>query len=101
MLTHISWLLKSRKRLPSGVQKCTPFARATGMGSTVPWADHSKIVCFLERATISSPVNAASGSSGAPLQERAGPGPPRERLVVDDDLAAGEDGFGHAGDLAS
>ena len=30
MLTHINWLLKSRKRLPSGVQKYTPFARATG-----------------------------------------------------------------------
>ena len=32
MLTHISWLLKSMKRLPSGVQKYTPFARATGIG---------------------------------------------------------------------
>ena len=56
MLTHISWLLKSMKRFPSGVQRYTPFACATGIGSTVPWADHSKIVCFLDSSTISFPV---------------------------------------------
>ena len=55
MFTHISWLLKSMKRFPSGVQKYMPLARATGIGSTVACADHSKIVCFFDRATISSP----------------------------------------------
>jgi hypothetical protein len=34
MLTHISWLLKSRKRRLSGVQNQHPFAPATGIGST-------------------------------------------------------------------
>src|SRR6266446_5463196 len=33
-----------------------PFARATGMGSTLDCADHSKSVCFLVRSTISWPV---------------------------------------------
>src|SRR5262245_50097270 len=51
----MSWLLKSRKRLPSGVQNQTPFAPATGMGSTFDCADHSKIVWRFVRATISSP----------------------------------------------
>ena len=55
MLTHINWLLKSMKRFPSGVQKYTPLARATGIGSKAPCADHSKIVCFFDSATISSP----------------------------------------------
>ena len=41
MLLHINWLLKSRYRLPSGVQKYTPSARATGIGSIVDCADHS------------------------------------------------------------
>ena len=41
MLEHISWLLKSMKRLPSGVQKWMPWALATGMGSTLLCADHS------------------------------------------------------------
>ena len=59
MFTHINWLLKSRKRLPSGVQKYTPLARATGIGSTAPCADHSKMVCFFDSATISSPVMVA------------------------------------------
>ena len=46
MLVHISWLLKSRNRLPSGVQKYTPSARAIGIGSTADCADHSKMVCL-------------------------------------------------------
>src|SRR5262245_24590137 len=33
-----------------------PLARATGMGSTLDCADHSKSVCFLVRSTISCPV---------------------------------------------
>src|SRR6266545_1345736 len=44
------------KRCPSGVQKCTPLARATGIGSTAPCAAHSEIVCFFDRAMISSLV---------------------------------------------
>ena len=48
MLSAISWLLKSMNRVPSGVQKKTPFARATGSGSTVPCAAHSEIVCCFE-----------------------------------------------------
>src|SRR4029450_11766630 len=63
ILMHINWLLKSRKRLPSGVQKYTPCARAMGMGSTGFWGAHSKIVCFLERAMISSPVIGQKGYS--------------------------------------
>src|SRR5215469_5978133 len=35
-----------------------PLARATGMGSTLAWADHSNRVCFLVRLTISWPVMA-------------------------------------------
>ena len=31
------------------------LARATGIGSTVACAAHSKIVCFFDRATMSSP----------------------------------------------
>src|SRR5258705_9766525 len=57
MLVHISWLFMSMKRLPSGVQKWMPLARATGIGSTFDCADHSNSVCFLVRATISSPVS--------------------------------------------
>src|SRR5262245_8966713 len=56
MLVHISWLFMSMKRLPSGVQKWTPLAPATGIGSTLDWADHSNSVWRLVRATISSPV---------------------------------------------
>ena len=41
MFEHMSWLLKSMKRLPSGVQKWMPCARATGMGSTLVCTDHS------------------------------------------------------------
>jgi hypothetical protein len=41
MFTHINWLLKSRYRLPSGVQNQQPLAPATGMGSTFDCADHS------------------------------------------------------------
>src|SRR5688500_16217554 len=41
------------KRLPSGVQKYTPSARATAIGATFLCAVHSKIVCFFESATIS------------------------------------------------
>ena len=44
------------KRFPSGVQKYTPLARATGIGSTAPCTAHSKIVCFFVSAMISSPV---------------------------------------------
>src|SRR5271157_5719313 len=33
-----------------------PFARATGIGSTLDCADHSNSVCFLVRSTISLPV---------------------------------------------
>src|ERR1700674_1151517 len=33
-----------------------PFARATGMGSTLDCADHSNSVCFFVRSTISWPV---------------------------------------------
>src|SRR5918995_2076115 len=44
------------KRLPSGVQKYTPSARATAIGATFFCAAHSKIVCFFESATISSLV---------------------------------------------
>src|SRR5215470_9447449 len=36
-----------------------PFARATGMGSTLDCADHSNSVCFLVRSTISLPLMAA------------------------------------------
>src|SRR5688572_25889011 len=53
-LTHINWLLKSRYRLPSGVQKYTPFERAIGIGSTCDCADHSKNVCRLHSSTISA-----------------------------------------------
>src|SRR5262245_66642760 len=63
--THINWLLKSRYRLPSGVQKYTPFERATGMGSTVLWADHSNTVCRFESATISSLVSAVRVAGSA------------------------------------
>src|SRR4029453_16299397 len=56
MFTLINWLLKSMKRLPSGVQKYTPSARATAIGATFFCAVHSKIVCFFESATISSLV---------------------------------------------
>src|SRR4026209_1061431 len=56
MFTHISWLLKSRYSLPSGVQKYEPLAPATGIGSTLPCADHSYRVWRLVRAIISSPV---------------------------------------------
>src|SRR5262245_14633522 len=69
MLTHINWLLKSRYRLPSGVQKYTPLARATGIGSTAPWTDHSKIVCCFESAITSSPV-IDTGSQGSPSRLR-------------------------------
>src|SRR3954471_19142386 len=62
MLTHISWLLKSRKRLPSGVQKYTPLARATGIGSTAACAAYSNIVCFFVSAMMSSPVIVRSAS---------------------------------------
>src|SRR5436190_18574454 len=62
MLTHINWLLKSRNRLPSGVQNQHPFAPATGIGSTLDCADHSNSVCALVRATISSPVMAGGVS---------------------------------------
>src|SRR5215475_5676087 len=54
MLTLISWLLKSRYRLPLASQKKTPFARATGMGATSAWTENSKRVCCLQRRTISS-----------------------------------------------
>src|SRR6266852_2616468 len=54
MLTLISWLLKSRYRLPLASQKKTPFARAIGLGATSAWTDHSKRVCCLESRTISS-----------------------------------------------
>src|SRR5207302_6814367 len=33
-----------------------PLARATGIGSTAAWADHSKSVCRRQSSTISSPV---------------------------------------------
>src|SRR5437588_7764135 len=56
MFTDMSWLLKSMKRFPSGVQKKIPLAFATGIGSTLDWADHSNKVCFLVRSTISCPV---------------------------------------------
>src|SRR5688500_5176483 len=62
MFVHMSWLLKSRYRLPSVVQKWTPFARATGMGSTLVWIDHSNTLCLRHRATISSPVREASST---------------------------------------
>src|SRR5689334_4360207 len=54
MLTHINWLLKSRKRLPSGVQNQQPLAPATGIGSIACCADHSNSVCRFVSATISS-----------------------------------------------
>ena len=44
------------KRLPSGVQKYTPSARATAIGATFFCAVHSKIVCVFDSATISSLV---------------------------------------------
>src|ERR1700722_17669119 len=56
MFTDINWVVKSMKRLPSGVQKWMPLARATGIGSTFDCADHSNSVCFLVRSTISWPV---------------------------------------------
>src|SRR5512141_2681196 len=70
MFTDISWLLKSMNRLPSGVQKWTPFARATGIGSTLDCADHSNIVCFRVRATSSSPVSGL-GSAMLDLRRRS------------------------------
>jgi hypothetical protein len=60
MFVHISWLLKSRYRFPSGVQKYTPLALSTTIGSTRPCTAHSEIVCFFERAAISSLVIADS-----------------------------------------
>src|SRR5580658_434625 len=60
MFTDINWLLKSMNRFPSGVQKYMPFARATGIGSTLDCADHSNRVCFLVRSTISWPVMAGT-----------------------------------------
>src|ERR687896_181506 len=71
---HISWLLKSRYRLPSGVQKYTPLAPATGIGSTFDCADHSNSVWRLVRATISSPVivpRSVSIAMGPPLALRS------------------------------
>src|SRR5687767_2748160 len=50
------------KRLPSGVQKYTPSARATAIGATFFCAVHSKMVCFFESAAISSLVMAISSS---------------------------------------
>jgi hypothetical protein len=70
MFTHINWLLKSRYLVPSGVQKWTPLAPATGMGSTPAWADHSNSVCFFESATISAAVR--RGALGAPVVTIAG-----------------------------
>src|SRR5215212_1384302 len=63
MLTHINWLLKSRKRLPSGVQNQQPFAPATGIGSTLDCADHSNNVWALVSATISGPVMAGAAAA--------------------------------------
>src|SRR5579864_1167059 len=108
MFTHINWLLKSRYRLPSGVQKYTPRARATGIGSTVPCADHSKSVCFLASWTISSLViTAAAGptfatrSPRASLHERPRSGLAGEGPAVDDHAAARDHGLSHARDLAA
>src|SRR5215218_4710915 len=56
MFTLINWLLKSMNRVPSGVQKYTPSARATAIGATLFCAVHSKIVCFFDSSTISSLV---------------------------------------------
>src|SRR5262245_9035296 len=64
MLTHISWLLKSRKRFPSGVQNQQPFAPATGIGSMAPCADHSKSVCFFLRSTMIWPLRPSMVSTG-------------------------------------
>src|SRR5436305_762198 len=107
MFTHINWLLKSRYRLPSGVQKYTPFARATGSGSNVPCGDHSKIVCFFESRMISSDVmrwaglQAALHLSRASFQKRASAGFAGEGAGVDDNLPARDDGVRRARDLAA
>src|SRR5258708_37702003 len=37
-LTLISWLLKSMKRRPSTVVKCTPLALATAIGFSPDWS---------------------------------------------------------------
>src|SRR4029450_5098502 len=63
MFTHISWLLKSRYRFPSGVQNQQPFAPATGIGSTFDCADHSNSVWALVRATSSASVTLDSAGA--------------------------------------
>src|SRR4051812_15912576 len=75
MLTHINWLLKSRKRFPSGVQNQQPLAPATGIGSIAPCADHSKSVCFFVRSTMTWPLSpAASTVFMGSFVARPGPG---------------------------
>src|ERR1700687_4088626 len=52
-----------------------PWARATGMGSTAACAAHSKSVCFLDSAIISSPVIVIKALA-------AGPHPRRELTLM-------------------
>src|SRR5437870_2656340 len=49
-----------------------PWARATGMGSTVACAAHSKSVCFFDSAIISSPVIVIYNNSIKEIHMRIG-----------------------------
>src|SRR6516164_1963078 len=65
-----------------------PLARATGMGSTFDWADHSNRVCFLVRSTISWPVIAGLAtvvvmdSSRSKSFHHGGTAPRRQSILV-------------------
>src|SRR5262245_63308579 len=61
MFTPISWLLKSRYRLPSTVKNSQPLAEATGIGRVEPCCCQSYIVCRRLRSTISSAVSSLMG----------------------------------------
>src|ERR1700692_3753522 len=80
-LTLISWLLKSMKRRPSTVVKCTPLALATAIGFRPDWADQSYRVCRVHSSEISSALIALTasvtieeilGPSGASMTRHAG-----------------------------
>jgi hypothetical protein len=65
-LTHISWLLKSMKRLPSAVWKCTPFALVTGIGFSADCAAQSYRVWRRQRSVISAALRALTASVTTP-----------------------------------
>src|SRR5487761_1818429 len=73
-LTHISWLLKSMKRRPSTVVKCTPFALATAIGFSPDCADQSYRVCRTHSSEISSALSAFTAS--VTMWEIVAPDPP-------------------------